>query len=302
MLRPTKNPTLKKGRPLFELKMQKFFLSLKESRIEATSPNTYYGCFYLGPFENGQGLTVANALRRTLLSQISGISITSAQVNKTVQEYSSLEGVRESVLDILLNLKEIVLIRLTDKPLTRTQLGYVQARGPGVVRASDLRLPPNIQCVNPDQYIATLNENGSLILRLKINEGRNFANSNSNEFNELQIDRKVQTASSRDFLVIDSVFTPIKRVNYTIESYGAESIQKSNQMIVFEVWTNGAILPQEAIYQSLNYLRVLFTNLGEIKVLDSLITTYSLIENKSIRETLEKFEQTVKNFKFDPEP
>ena len=276
--------------------MQKFFLSLKEARVEPTCPNTYYGCFYLGPFETGQGLTVANALRRTLLSQISGVSITGIKIHKIVQEYSSLDGVRESVLDILLNLKEVVLTRLTNKPLLRTQFGYLQARGPGIVRASDLKLPSTIRCVDPDQYIATLNENGTLVLKLKIDEGINFLNSNDvnrTKINQKLRDRSDSRGATGNFLTIDAVFTPIKKVNYTIESYGAESIEKANQIVIFEIWTNGGILPKEAICQALNYLRTLFTHLGEIQILDSLLTTYSLLENEDFQKTIEKFELKV---------
>ena len=82
-------------------------------------------------------------------------------------------------------------------------------------------------------------------------------------------------------------------MNYTIESYGAESIEKANQIVIFEIWTNGGILPKEAICQALNYLRTLFTHLGEIQILDSLLTTYSLLENEDFQKTIEKFELKV---------
>lgn len=265
--------------------MQNFFLSCKEIRIEPTSPKTYYGCFYLGPFENGQGLTVANALRRTLLSEISGLAITSVKVNNAYHEYSTLPGVRETVLDIMLNLKEIVLKKQSSKPLVQTQVGYLQARGPGIVRASDLKLPPMIQCVDPDQYIATLAENGSLYLKFKIDEGKNFIFlKNSLNVSPLKALSQTDTA----FLPIDAVFTPIKKVNYLLESYGGESIEKSNQVIIVEVWTNGSISPKEAISQTLNYLRVLFTGLGQLKILQSVLATYSLTDNQNYRHVLRK--------------
>jgi DNA-directed RNA polymerase subunit alpha len=273
--------------------MQKFFLSIKESRIEPTSPKTYYGCFYLGPFENGQALTVANALRRTLLSQISGVSISAVKVNKVVQEYSSLEGVRETVLDILLNLKEIVITRLTNKPLRHTQLGYLQVQGPGIVRASDLKLPPTLKCVDPEQYIATLNHNGSLHLKVKVDEGLNYRH--SNEIYETKNNTKIEQVFQTDFLSLDSVFTPIKKVNYTIESCGGESLQKSNQVLILEVWTNGSVLPKDSIYQALNYLRSLFTGLGQLKILEAIVTTNSLIDNENFQQIFGEFEQTLQN-------
>nr|AYQ94595.1 RNA polymerase alpha subunit [Chlorosarcina stigmatica] len=155
----------------------KFFISCKESRIE--NNRSFYGCFYLGPFDAGQSLTIANALRRTLLSELSGVAITSVQIEGALHEYSNLPGIRESVLDILLNLKEIVLKKtylnsLLHKQANLNQIGYLKVRGPGVVRASDLKLPPSIQCVDPEQYIATLCEDGVLNLQFSIHEGKNY--------------------------------------------------------------------------------------------------------------------------------
>ena len=154
--------------------MGQFFITCKESRIE--NNRSFYGCFYLGPFEPGQSITVANALRRTLLSQITGIAIVSVNITNVLHEYSTLPGVKDSVLDILLNLKEIVLKKNNsiNKNLKRPQVGYLRARGPGVVKAKDLRLPPFIQCVDPEQHIATLTDDGVLDMKFLIQEGYNF--------------------------------------------------------------------------------------------------------------------------------
>lgn len=151
-----------------------FFLGCKECVLE--NPRSFYGSFSLGPFQNSQSLTIANALRRTLLTEISNIAITHLEIEGVLHEYSTLLGVRESVLDILLNFKQIVL--KTSFPLTETfsrpMYGYLNVRGPGIVRAADLKLPPTIQCVDPDQYIATLSQNGNLSLRFLISD---FCNS-----------------------------------------------------------------------------------------------------------------------------
>jgi DNA-directed RNA polymerase alpha subunit len=150
-------------------KIQDFFLSCKECILE--NPRNFYGSFSLGPFKNSQSLTVANALRRTLLAELSGIAITHLEIEGVTHEYSTLVGVRESVLDLLLNFKGIVLKNTS--PVTKQLFGYLQVRGPGVVRAADLKFPPMIQCVDPDQYIATLNENGQLILKFRISDFKN---------------------------------------------------------------------------------------------------------------------------------
>nr|WVD56169.1 alpha subunit of RNA polymerase [Tetradesmus sp. JML-2023b] len=150
-------------------KIQDFFLSCKECILE--NPRNFYGSFSLGPFQNSQSLTVANALRRTLLAEISGIAITHLEIEGVTHEYSTLVGVRESVLDLLLNFKGIVVQNTA--PLTKPLFGYLHVRGPGIVRVSDLKFPPMIQCVDPDQYIATLNENGKLVLKFQISDFKN---------------------------------------------------------------------------------------------------------------------------------
>nr|WVD55685.1 alpha subunit of RNA polymerase [Tetradesmus reginae] len=150
-------------------KIQDFFLSCKECILE--NPRNFYGSFSLGPFKNSQSLTVANALRRTLLAELSGIAITHLEIEGVTHEYSTLIGVRESVLDLLLNFKSIVLKNTS--PVTKPLFGYLQVRGPGIVRAADLKFPPMVQCVDPDQYIATLNENGKLLLKFRISDFKN---------------------------------------------------------------------------------------------------------------------------------
>jgi DNA-directed RNA polymerase alpha subunit len=151
-------------------KIQDFFLNCEECVLE--NPRNFYGSFTLGPFKNSQSLTVANALRRTLLSELHGIAITHLEIDGAIHEYSTLLGVRESILDILLNFKHIVLKNTS--PLKKSLLGYLNVRGPGIVRAADLKLPSIVQCVDPDQYIATLAENGKLTLKFTISDFQNF--------------------------------------------------------------------------------------------------------------------------------
>lgn len=165
--------------------MEHFLLSCIESRVENNC--SFYGRFQLGPFDLGQGLTVATALRRTLLSELRGLAITSVAIQGASHEYSTLSGVRESVLDILLNLKQVVFARVDSefetesfknlgnkKLLPEPQIGFLKVCGPGIVKARDMKLPPLIQCVDPDQYLATLTSNGNLEMKFIISEGKNY--------------------------------------------------------------------------------------------------------------------------------
>lgn len=169
------------------------YISLKESRIE--NNKSFYGCFYLGSFDSGQSLTVANALRRSLLSDCTGLAIISLKIENVQHEYATLPGVQDSVLDILLNFKEIRLKKLKN-PLGgpngyknkgfssvynkvgasffKPVVGYLKVKGPGIIRAKDLRLPPFVQCVDPNQYIATLAQDGLLNIKFVIMEGKSY--------------------------------------------------------------------------------------------------------------------------------
>ena len=154
--------------------MTHLFISCNESRIETNK--SFYGSFSIGPFEGGESLTIANALRRTLLSQLKGLAIISIQIEGVLHEYSNLPGVKDSVLDILLNLKDTHFYsKLPTQDLALLpQIGYLRVQGPGIVRASDLKLPPFIQVVDPEQYIATLAEDGFLNMKFIISLGKNY--------------------------------------------------------------------------------------------------------------------------------
>jgi DNA-directed RNA polymerase alpha subunit len=150
--------------------MENLLLSCIESRVEKNQ--TFYGRFQLGPFDKGQSLTVANALRRTLLSELYGFGISHVKIEGTSHEYSTLKGIRESILEILLNLKEIVLT--SDFYFQAPQIGYLYVQGPGIITAKDLKLPSFIQCVDCEQYIATLSQDGFLKLKFLISQGKNY--------------------------------------------------------------------------------------------------------------------------------
>jgi DNA-directed RNA polymerase alpha subunit len=169
------------------------FISCKESRIE--NNRSFYGRFHLGTFEPGQSLTIANALRRSLLSDCVGVAIISLKIENVYHEYSTLPGVKDSILDIILNFKEIVLKKINN-PLQGFQgyknkgicsiyeqigstffkpmIGYLKVQGPGIIRAKDLRLPPFLQCVDPNQYIATLADDGFLNVKFVVMEGKSY--------------------------------------------------------------------------------------------------------------------------------
>lgn len=292
------------------LKKPEFFLSCKESRIE--NPQSFYGCFYLGPFNTGQSLTVANTLRRILLSEIPGLAITSTLIQGASHEYATLKGVQDSTLDIVLNLKEIVL--KSRFSIRKPVFGYIESKGPGIVRACDIKLPCFIQCVNPNQYIATLTETGLLKVKVVIQEGKNYQianykkidihsgnmeqNASLNENNaksilktekclNSSIGESKSLSTSSDFIenqeiLVDAVFMPVTKVNYSIENYELGNIKRLNQIIVLEIWTNGSITPRQALYLGLNQSNMLFSQLQKMKVVHSITANSLLLQKKAI--------------------
>lgn len=150
--------------------MENVSLSCIESKVENNC--SMYSRFELQPFERGQGLTVANALRRTLLSELSGLAIICVEINGVSHEYSNIKGVRESVLDILLNLKQINFF--SNEKYDQPYVGFLKVQGPRVVKARDLKLPSFLQCVDPDQHIVTLSDNGKIEMKCMICKGKNF--------------------------------------------------------------------------------------------------------------------------------
>ena len=331
---------------------QAFFISCRESRIE--NSRSFYGSFYLGPFHSGQSLTVANALRRTLLSELKGLAITSAEISGAVHEYSILPGVRESVLDILLNLKEIVLKTSIKHPqnLQQNQMAYIQVRGPGVIRAKDIKLPVSITCVDPEQYIATLADDGILNIQLKIQQGKNYIVQKpatflkNNNWKEIQLRqlllRKLtelkKNAPNPDLtpkpLSIDAVFMPITRVNYVIqvqdnlsialeknaENFSKETFasfedstnkvnpfttsetqEKTNHIIVLDIWTNGSIHPREALYTASQKLLQLFANIEKVQIRNSLLFKTLVDSEKNYEHVTNKLQSISFNPMVDEE-
>jgi DNA-directed RNA polymerase subunit alpha len=199
----------------------------------------HYSRFALSPLLVDQAMTIGVAMRRALLSEVESISITSVRIVGGLHEYSSLEGVRESIDEILINLKQIVL----KGDVTIEEHASIFAQGPGVVTAGHINFPTSIQVVDPNQYIATLSKNVQLCIELRINQGK--GNQVKNHIN-----------NEDGFFNISPRFTPVQKVNFSIYSLGEEKDRQ--QLLLLEVWTNKTLTPEEALYQAHNSLLNLF--------------------------------------------
>nr|YP_009472799.1 RNA polymerase a-subunit [Caulerpa manorensis]ARO74469.1 RNA polymerase a-subunit [Caulerpa manorensis] len=221
------------------------------SKIEKTGQ--FYGCFKIGPFQTHSGITFANSLRRTLLEDNSRYIFDTIQISGIEHEYSSLIGVRESVIDIIFNLQKLIFEVSEVGRDPKPQIAFLNFTGPGIIRAQHIHLPKDFQCVYPDQYIATLEVDGKLNLKLFFSP-KIFQKKNKSLHSKGQR-QMPPSVLLENYLFLDSDFCSIERVNYTIQP-GNQNPKE--EFILFEIWTNGSIHPQKAIYQGINEILLEF--------------------------------------------
>nr|YP_009313150.1 RNA polymerase a-subunit [Dermonema virens]SCW21404.1 RNA polymerase a-subunit [Dermonema virens] len=238
--------------------MTPFQIECIESKTEGAREQ--YGKFILEPLKQGQGITVGNALRRTILSDLYGAAIVAVRIAGVNHEFSTIAGVREDILEILLNLKEVVLKSYTDKP----QIGRVRVQGPAVITTGLFDIPNEIEIVDPRQYIATICNNTIFEMEFRIEQGRGYR----------LIDRGTDEKAV-DFLQIDAVFMPAKKFNYIVEEIRVDP-QVVQEKLLIELWTNGSLSPQEALSQGATVLTNLFYPLRKID--------FKPLEDTSIQE------------------
>ena len=218
----------------------KGFQKPKRLEIDTETLTSTYGKFYAQPFERGFGTTVGNALRRVLLSSIEGAAITAVKIEGVLHEFSSLPGVVEDVTDIILNLKQIPIKMHT----TEEKILTIDVERKGKVTAADLQGDSTIEILDPDAPVATLSENGSLRAELRVSTGRGYVSADKNFDDDMGI----------GYIPIDSVHSPVRRVNYHVEAARIGQATDYDRLVL-EVWTNGTISPTDAVGLAATLLR-----------------------------------------------
>jgi DNA-directed RNA polymerase subunit alpha len=218
----------------------KGFQKPKRLEIDTETLTSTYGKFYAQPFERGFGTTIGNALRRVLLSSIEGAAITAVKIEGVLHEFSSLPGVVEDVTDIILNLKQIpIKMHTTDEKILT-----LDVERKGKVTAADLQGDSNIEVLDPDAPIATLSENGRLQMEMRVSTGRGYVSADKNFDDDMGI----------GYIPIDSVHSPVRRVNYHVEAARIGQATDYDRLVL-EVWTNGTISPTDAVGLAATLLR-----------------------------------------------
>ncbi len=212
-------------------------IPMEKPHIERVEYNEqeHYARFVVEPLERGFGHTLGNALRRVLLSSLPGAAVTSINIESVQHEFSVIPGVKEDVTEIILNLKRLVVKLYSDQP----KMLEINAVGPGKITAGDIRVDSEVEIVNPDLHIATLSKDAKLHMWLTLNKGRGY----------VPAERNKMTPMSLGVIPIDSIYTPIRKMNYMVEDTRVGQ-QTDYDKLVLEVWTDGSISPEEAIGQA----------------------------------------------------
>ena len=225
--------------------------------ITDVSEDKKYGRFVVEPLERGYGTTLGNSLRRIMLSSLPGSAISSVKIDGVLHEFSSIPGVKEDVTEIIMNLKSLAIRNMSESDEPKTV--YIEFEGEGVVTGADINInDPDIEIVNPDQVIATLSggKDCRLNMELTITKGRGYVSSDKNKTEDMPI----------GVIAIDSIYTPVERVNLTVENTRVGQITDYDKLTL-DVWTKGTMLPDEAVSLAAKVLSEhlkLFVDLSEV--------------------------------------
>jgi len=219
---------------------------LKSEKIES---GARYGQFLINSLRPGQGITVGNLLRRVLLSDLGGTTITAVRIAGVRDEFSIIPGVREDVLEILLNLKGIVF----QTKSTDVQFGRLKVKGPAVITADSIHSPSDLKIVNPNHYIATISTPSVLEIEFKFEYGTGY-----------KLAGQTFCDKSEDFLQMDAIFMPIQKVDFKIENV-YDNTNYITERLLIDIWTNGSISPEEAISSASEFIIELFNSLLQNK-------------------------------------
>jgi len=233
-------------------------------------PTEIYSKYSIGPFLKGQSVTVGNALRRVLLSNLQGIAIIGVRITGIDHEFSTITNVKEDVIDILLNLKQIIL----KGDITELTLARLNVTEAGIITANSIILPPNITLIDSRQYIASLTQKDNLEMEFLIAKGQNYFTSGDLEY-----------AIPENFLAVDAVFMPVTKVNFFVET-SRSALKFGLENLILEIWTNGSIMPDEALSSSAEILENTF---GLLKVTNTFSSSSPSIELPAKKEKSEHF-------------
>src|SRR6202035_1733284 len=261
------------------------FQKPKRLAVDAETLTETYGKFSAQPFERGFGTTIGNALRRTLLSSIEGAAVTAVRVEGVLHEFQSIPGVVEDATDIILNLKQVPFKLSGDGP----KAIYLKAEQPGVITSAMIEADGDVEILDKTVYIATVSEGGKLDMEMRLKRGRGYVAADKNFDEDL----------GRGFIPIDSVHSPVRKCNYTVEAARLGQITDYDKLDI-EIWTNGSIAPADSIGLAAKLVKDhmnIFINFEEdIETSTSTEDRKPEIKNENLNRSVEELELSVRSY------
>lgn len=262
-------------------------LEIEKPKIECleSTEDGSYGKFVIEPLERGYGITLGNSLRRILLSSLPGIAANSIKIEGVLHEFSTVKGVKEDVTEIILNIKSLALKMSGDGPKTI----YIDVEGNGEVTAGDIKTDEDVEIINKDLHIATLDSDGKLYMEIEVNRGRGYVTQNRNKKEDMPIGT----------IPVDSIYTPIKRVNFSVENTRVGQITDYDKLTI-EIWTNGTIRPEEAISLSakilIEHFKLFMTLTDHADDVEIMVEKEEDKKEKVLEMTIEELDLSVRSY------
>jgi DNA-directed RNA polymerase subunit alpha len=260
-------------------------IEIEKPKIESVEISENYGKFVVEPLERGYGVTLGNSLRRMLLSSLPGAAISTVKIEGVLHEFSTISGVVEDTTDLILNLKGLLVKMHVDEPKTL----YVDVKGPGEVVAGDIKTDADVEILNPDLHIATLEENGKLEMELTVVKGRGYVPAEQNK----------PASTVIGVIPVDSIFSPVTKVNYAVEQTRVGQVTDYDRLIL-EVWTNGSIEPKEAVSLAAKILTehlILFVGLTDVVAeAEIMIEKEDEVKSKILEMPVEDLDLSVRSY------
>ena len=257
--------------------------------IAEISEDKKYGKFVVEPLERGYGTTLGNSLRRIMLSSLPGAAVSQVKIDGVLHEFSSIPGVKEDVTEIIMNVKSLAIKNTSDSE--EAKVAYIDFEGEGVVTAAEIQCDPDIEILNPDVVIAHLNggADSKLYMELTITKGRGYVSADKNKNDELPI----------GVIAVDSIYTPVERVNLTVENTRVGQITDYDKLTL-DVFTNGTLAPDEAVSLAAKVLSEhlsLFIDLSEnAKSAEIMVETESDEKEKVLEMNIDELELSVRSY------
>lgn len=252
------------------------------------SEDKKYGRFVVEPLERGYGITLGNSLRRIMLSSLPGVAVSQVKIEGVLHEFSSVPGIKEDVTEIIMNIKSLAIKNNSDSNEVKT--AYIEYEGEGVVRASDIQVDQDIEILNPDLVIATLSgKDTKLYMELTITRGRGYVGADKNKTEDLPI----------GVIAVDSIYTPVERVNVTVENTRVGQITDFDKLTL-DVYTNGTLVPDEAVSLAAKVLSEhlsLFIDLSEnAKTAEVMVEKEDDEKEKVLEMSIDELELSVRSY------